>query len=146
MCLFSQKIMPEFWEKCSHCDKPRVCRENLKELQWIIGGSVAGGGIIGASALRLIGFRSGGVTAKSFAATWQSKIGSVAAGSLFATLQSLGATGLGTIMFGSIGAALGLLASIASRLGWCEDNCSKPETIRVENDKVVDSFVLLDLN
>lgn len=138
--------MPDFWEKCNHCDKPLVCRENLKKLQWIIGGSVAGGGILGATALRMIGFRSGGVTAKSFAASWQSKIGSVAAGSLFATLQSLGATGLGTIMFGSIGAALGLLASVASRLGWCEGNCSRPETVSEENDRIVDSFVLLDLN
>lgn len=135
--------MPDFWEKCNHCDKPLVCSENLKKLKWIIGGSVAGGGILGAASLRLIGFRAGGVTKKSFAAAWQSKIGSVAAGSLFATLQSLGATGLGIIMFGSIGAALGLLASVASRLGWCNSNCSKVKIVCDENEKMTDSFVLL---
>lgn len=55
----------------------------------------------------------------SAAAAWQSSIGSVAAGSMFAILQSLGATGLGILLFGSIGAGLGLLSSSAAALGWC---------------------------
>lgn len=43
----------------------------------------------------------------------------MAAGSLFAILQSLGATGLGILLFGSVGAGLGLLTSSAAALGWC---------------------------
>lgn len=43
----------------------------------------------------------------------------MAAGSTFAVLQSLGATGLGILLFGSIGAGLGLLTSSAAALGWC---------------------------
>lgn len=59
------------------------------------------------------------VAAGSYAAAWQASIGNVAAGSIFAVLTSLGMTGMGIILTGSVGAALGLLASIASRLGWC---------------------------
>ncbi len=55
----------------------------------------------------------------SAAASWQASIGSVAAGSMFAILQSLGATGLGILLFGSVGAGLGLLTSSAAALGWC---------------------------
>lgn len=68
----------------------------------------------GAVALPLIGFGLGGVAAGSAAAAWQSSIGSVAA-----VLQSLGATGLGIFLFGSVGSALGLLSTIAVKLGWC---------------------------
>lgn len=121
--------MPDFWEKCNHCERAIVSSTNLKKLRWIIGGSVAGGGFLGAAALPLIGFGASGVTAGSTTAAWQSSIGAVAAKSLFATLQSLGATGLGTVMFGSTGAALGLLASVAPLLGWCNDNCLKVKTI-----------------
>lgn len=115
--------MPDFWEKCRHCNKPRVCAANLKKLRWLMVGSTAGFGVLGALALPLIGFGIAGVTGGSIAAAWQSSIGAVAAGSLFATLQSLGATGMGTVLFGSIGSALGLLTSVASRLGWCDNNC-----------------------
>ena len=51
--------------------------------------------------LPLIGFTSGGVTAGSLAAGIQSMIGNVAAGSLFAQLQSIGALGLGTVLGGA---------------------------------------------
>jgi hypothetical protein len=51
----------------------------------------------------LAGFGAGGVAAGSFVAVWQSSIGSVGAGSLFATLQSLGATG--TLLTGAYGGA-----------------------------------------
>jgi hypothetical protein len=43
--------------------------------------------------LALLGFGGEGVIAGSLAALWQSTIGIVAAGSLFAGFQSLGATG-----------------------------------------------------
>lgn len=72
--------------------------------------------------LPLVGFGIGGIAAGSTAAAWQSSIGSagiVASGSLFAILQSLGTNGLGIILFGSVGAALGLLTSAAGKIGWC---------------------------
>ena len=63
-------------------------------------GAVIGGGIVLALTavaapivLPAIGFGTGGVMAGSVAAAAQSAIGNVAAGSLFATLQSLGAVG-----------------------------------------------------
>jgi hypothetical protein len=43
--------------------------------------------------LSFIGFTAGGVAASSFASAWQSSIGNVAAGSVFAWLQGAGASG-----------------------------------------------------
>ena len=43
--------------------------------------------------LSFLGFTTGGIAAASFASAWQSSLGNVATGSLFASLQSLGATG-----------------------------------------------------
>lgn len=105
--------------KCLVCDKPLVCEGNLKILRGIVIGSTVGAGILGVAALPLIGFGLGGIAAGSFAAAWQSSIGAVAAGSLFAVLQSLGATGLGMLLFGSVASAMGLLGSLAARLNWC---------------------------
>lgn len=72
----------------------------------------------------------------SAAAAWQSSIGSVAAGSLFAVLQSLGATGLGILLFGSVGAGLGLLSSSAAAIGWCtceqDKNAQEPTNDPIE--------------
>ncbi|KAF8430902.1 hypothetical protein BGX38DRAFT_1230447 [Terfezia claveryi] len=65
-------------------------------------GAAAFGGILAA-----IGFTTAGIVAGSLAAAWHSNIGVVSAGSLFATLQSLAATGL----IYTIGAALGALVS-----------------------------------
>lgn len=81
-----------------------------------------GGSVLGAIVLPLVGFGIGGIAAGSTAAAWQSSIGSagiVASGSLFAILQSLGSNGLGIILFGSVGAALGLLSATAAKIGWC---------------------------
>lgn len=52
----------------------------------------------------MVGFTSAGIGAGTFAALWQSWIGNVAGGSLFATLQSAGATGLGSVVGGVCGA------------------------------------------
>lgn len=110
------------YEKCSICNKPLVNESNLKRLRLLLIGCTATLGIFGVVLLPIIGFTAGAT--RSFAASWQSSIGVVAAGSLFAVLQSLGATGLGSLLFGGIGAALGLLGSVASRLGWCV--CDQP--------------------
>lgn len=61
----------------------------LKYTKW---GGVA---VAGACAVPMVaGFGTGGIVLNSFAALWQSSIGNVVAGSAFATLQSLGATGV----------------------------------------------------
>lgn len=84
-------------------------------------GGTLGGGALGALALPLLGFGAGGVVGGSIAASWQSSIGLVSAGSFFAVLQSLGATGLGVFLFGGLGSAMGLLGTLAARLNWCND-------------------------
>lgn len=123
-----------YYQKCRDCNKPAINEANLKRLIWLIIGGTGSGCVVGVAALPFAGFGAGGVAAGSMAASWQSAIGSVAAGSLFATLQSLGATGIGVLLTGTAGTALGLLGTIATRLGWCscEDdkntcpNCKKP--------------------
>lgn len=64
---------------------------------------------IASTALTTAGFTSAGIAGGSLAAAWQSSIGNVAAGSAFATLQSLGATGT-IAAVGSV--ALGVTAPI----------------------------------
>ncbi len=62
----------------------------------LAGGGVAGGVSVGsAAAISYAGFTTGGVAAGSLAAGAHSAIGVVTAGSGFASLQSLGAMGLG---------------------------------------------------
>jgi hypothetical protein len=74
-------------------------------------GAGLGVGIMNAgAALSWFGFTSSGVAAGSWAALWQSSIGSVAAGSTFATLQSYGATAAAASL-GSVG--VGVVAPIA---------------------------------
>ncbi|XP_037046389.1 interferon alpha-inducible protein 6-like [Bradysia coprophila] len=120
----------EFWERCPKCGNQLVNEANLWKLRGIIGGCAIGGAALGAITLPLLGFGAGGVAAGSAAAAWQSSIGSVAAGSLFAILQSLGATGIGILLFGSVGAGLGLLSSSAAAIGWCTcDTDTKAEPL-----------------
>lgn len=111
------------WKKCIKCKRSHVCESNLKKIRLLVCGGVLGGGGLGAALLPLFGFGAGGIVAGSLAASWQSSIGAVAASSLFATLQSLGATGVGVLLFGGIGAGLGLLVTLAAKLGWCNDDC-----------------------
>ena len=64
----------------------------------VVGAVVGGGVCLGLAVaspiiLPAVGFGAGGVLAGSAAAAVQSTIGNVAAGSLFATLQSVGAAG-----------------------------------------------------
>ena len=62
----------------------------------------------------LLGFGSAGIVAGSVAAATQAAIGNVAAGSLFATMTSLGMTGvLSTLSFIGVGSiAAGIAAAI----------------------------------
>lgn len=120
--------MVEFWDRCPNCGKPLVTESNLWKLRGIL---MISGGVLGAIVLPLMGFSTAGVAAGTAAAAWQSSIGSagtIATGSLFSVLQSLGATGLGIILFGSVGAALGLLGTAAAKLGWCKPKASSIRT------------------
>jgi hypothetical protein len=53
---------------------------------------VAAGGVLIYVGLHAFGFGGAGVVAKSWAASWHSSIGNVAKDSMFAILQSYGAT------------------------------------------------------
>lgn len=75
---------------------------------------------MGARTLSIIGFGAGGIVAGGFAAAWQAGIGNAAAGTLFATLQSLGASGLGACLFGFQGAVVGAVIPVLLRYKWCE--------------------------
>ena len=78
-----------------------------------VGGAVVGAGLAVVSApvlLPALGFSSAGVVAGSTAAAVQATIGNVAAGSLFAGLQSAGAAGVSwatTATLGAIGGGTG---------------------------------------
>lgn len=79
----------------------------------IVSGSVIAGGVAGAVVLPALGFTSSGVAPLSYAAGWQSGIGNVAAGSIFSTCQSLGATGAATYLGAGVGAISGGIAAAA---------------------------------
>mmetsp|Transcript_104441 Transcript_104441/g.336627 ORF Transcript_104441/g.336627 Transcript_104441/m.336627 type:complete len:191 (+) Transcript_104441:93-665(+) len=62
----------------------------------LVGASVGVfGTLLAGPILSLFGFTAAGVTSGSLAALWQASMGSIAAGSLFAVLQSVAAAGLG---------------------------------------------------
>lgn len=88
------------------------------------------GSIGGALVLPIMGFTSSGVAAGSFAAGIQSSIGNVAAGSAFATAQSLGAAGTGAVVLGTAGGTVG--APIGNAIG------SAIGTVEIESDSESD--------
>jgi len=71
-----------------------------------ISGALGATAVAGSAGLTAAGFTSAGIAGGSLAARCQSSIGAVAAGSTFATLQSLGAAGV--IASVGIGAGLAL--------------------------------------
>ncbi|KAJ3336504.1 hypothetical protein HDU93_002674 [Gonapodya sp. JEL0774] len=83
-------------------------------------------------AVTAVGFTSSGVAAGSLAAAWQSTMGGyVAAGSIFAILQSLGATGAIAVVAGWAGAALGLgVAAIVKLLQNFDATTSSREELK----------------
>lgn len=62
---------------------------------------------IGASVLPAVGFTTAGIAATSMAAAYQSTAGNVAAGSVFSALQSVGATGVGNAVVGTVSGVFG---------------------------------------
>lgn len=106
------------WDRCAICQKPLNNETNILKLRKIVLGAGLGSMFLGGAALPLLGFGLSGITAGSIAAGLQGP--AVVAGSMFAILQSLGATGMGILLFGSIGAAIGVLTPLLAMLGWCE--------------------------
>lgn len=108
-------------ERCEITNKPEVCDANLWKIRSWCFAATLGSGYLGAKAIPLMGFDATGVIPNSTAAAWQSSIGSVAAGSLFSILQSLGATGTGVLLTGSVSAGLPLLVGLVAekKLDWC---------------------------
>ena len=88
--------------------------ETFKSAALILGKTV-GNTIVGGVDVPLVlgemGFGSAGVTANSLAATLQTPF--TAAGSSFAILQSVGATGSGVLIGAEIGAVIGAAAGIS---------------------------------
>ena len=114
--------MLAYSDYCSICGKVVPSEANLQVMRRRMYTALGGTVVIaaaGASLLPVIGFDFGGITAGSIAATWHSALGTVSAGSSFALLQSLGATGFGSLMFGSAGAGIGVLTTYAQSFGFC---------------------------
>ena len=79
-----------------------------------VGVAITGGTVAFISTVPiLLGFGTGGIVAGSVAAGIQSLIGNVAAGSLFASLTSLGMTGTLATVAG-VGAAVGTAGAVAT--------------------------------
>ncbi|KAL4821615.1 hypothetical protein BDW67DRAFT_179457 [Aspergillus spinulosporus] len=80
---------------------------------------IAAPGLVVTPILSVLGFGPGGVQACSFAASAQSIIGNVAAGSTFATLQSAGAGGAGLAVIDGVAQAGALAVGIGNAgLAW----------------------------
>lgn len=101
-----------------------VCESNLWKIRAIMGGCVVGPDTVDTATLSLLGFGSNELVQGSTAAAIYSNISNIVSGSVFATLQSLEATGLGTLLFGCESSALDLLGSLAVKLDWCYGMCS----------------------
>lgn len=118
------------YEYCPICNRPLINEANLRVLRirWAgIGiGVTVGGGVLGACLLPILGFGSAGIAAGSWAASVQGP--AIAAGSAFAICQSLGATGLGILLFGAVGTATGgagalrLIYAHRALFNWCSCN------------------------
>ncbi|KAK1144967.1 hypothetical protein N8T08_004682 [Aspergillus melleus] len=96
--------------------------------------------ITGPAVLGTIGFSATGPVAASFAAAWQSSIGLVQAGSLFATLQgaAMGGAAAGTFTTAS-GIGIGMMGSAAVRtLVGNKSEHLNVESELAENDKYME--------
>ena len=98
----------------------------------LVGAAAAAAGTVAAAAapvvLPALGFGASGVVAGSVAAAWHGTIGNVAAGSLFASLQSAGAAGLAVKTYAGIavaaGTAGGTIGSLAGSVGSAVQNAA----------------------
>lgn len=115
------------------CTKCADAAANKGRKVGLLGGLLGGAGIgvlvlnpVGLAVLSAAGFTSIGPAAGSIAAAWMSSSGGVAAGSLYALLQSTAMTGggwlLGTASTSCVGAAGGGLAK------WCSSKLRRTTT------------------
>lgn len=112
------------WNRCVNCSKPMVCESNLWKIRAIMGGCVMERDAVSTATLSLLGFDSRELVQGSTAAAIYSNVSNILAESVFATLQSLEAIGLSTLLFGCESVALDILRSIASKLDWCNNVCN----------------------
>lgn len=108
------------YDRCLTCNRPKMCDSNLWKFRGMVAGCTCVGFTLGAWSLSTLGFGDGGVGAGTLAAAWQAKMGNVTAGTIFSYLQSLGATGLGKIVFGVPTAAVISLIPLAHASEWCK--------------------------
>lgn len=122
--------LPNVWYRCPQTNKPEVCPENLLRLSAMIGSAVVVGGVAGYYILPAVGFSPMGPDPGSLAATYQSTVGNVTAGSLFSNCQSLAMTSTGVIKIGATAAGLSFLASMVAqnRLDWCTCQYDEQQT------------------
>ena len=100
-------------------------------------GALAGIRAVGVGVTAL-GFAPAGITAGSVAAAWQAYIGNVAAGSTFATLQSLGAKGtFSWLSSGGLGGCTDLLTP--DFYGWISGSESSEEPEKAEKKSTAES-------
>ena len=103
--------------KCDDQDKDKQDKKGEDTLKSVGIGAAIGAAVgTGATAaVSLAGFTSAGVAAGSLAAATQASIGYVAAGSIFAGLQSVAATGA-IVALGPVGLVVGAGAGLAYAL------------------------------
>lgn len=124
---------------CSACGKPFLNEVNLERLRIYCAtagvGSGLAGAFLGAAILPAFGFQAAGVAKGSIGAYVQSYLGSVKAGSLFAAVQSLGATGAGVLLTAPVGSlAMGVAVyyiaqKIVEHIQWCQCKVTKLEIV-----------------
>ena len=130
-------------KKVEETENKTTKEENeLKESKWdtkrmIIYGTVGAVGAVVAAPMVIgaLGFGSAGVGAGTVAATTQSTIGSVSAGSFFAGAQSAGAIGLGAQTTAAIGAGGGFMGIVASKLWRGEREATEKEEKDVRKEE-----------
>lgn len=115
---------------------PKSCQPH-NDLGNVIGKALIIGGAVVALpclALTIAGFGAAGIVGGSIAAATQSAIGNVAAGSLFATLQSVGATGLlvNGAAAGGVAAAAGAITATIQNIH--NRNQNKKESSKNKDD------------
>jgi hypothetical protein len=120
--------MRHFYDCCQITHTTHLLEAWIKahKRELIIVGAMTAAGAIAAPIfipliLNAVGFSSGGVVAGTLAASWQAAIGNVVAGSLFAMLQSMAATGaislVGVLASAGLGMAGGLVVVSVKKLG-----------------------------
>ncbi|EPE27550.1 hypothetical protein GLAREA_04341 [Glarea lozoyensis ATCC 20868] len=128
---------PPFAKEFVDAEKERERKEKAaaKKKNLLLGAKILGGGLATTLAapvvLPLVGFGGGGVVAGSLAAAWQSSIGIVQGGSVFAFLTSAGAGGAATAAFMATGVAGASLLVAATGAGFFDKLRNETEVVEL---------------